>query len=91
MLNKEGLVSGLNIDQSSILSRMCIPCTEAKQAHQKFPKEAENHSEVTGKHFVSDVWGPAKVTSIGGGHAHLWWTWTKKFMNTNKSQLQMAK
>ena len=70
-LDKEGLVSGLTIDQSSIPSRTCISCTEAKQVHQKFPQEAENRSEIAGERFVSDVWGPAKVTSIGGWNYYI--------------------
>ena len=65
-LEKEGLVSGLTIDQSSIPSKTCIACTEAKQAHQPFPKEAENRSDTPGERVMSDVWGPARVVSIGG-------------------------
>jgi hypothetical protein len=37
-----------------------------KQAHEPFPQEAINRLEVTGECFISNVWGPAKVTSIGG-------------------------
>ena len=70
-LDKDRLVNGLTIDQSSIPSRTCIPCTEAKQAHQKFPQEAENRSKIAGERFVSDVWGPAKVKSIGGWHYYI--------------------
>jgi hypothetical protein len=54
-LDKEGLVSGLTINQSSIPSRTCIPCTEAKQTHQKFPQEAEHRSEVAGERFLSHI------------------------------------
>ena len=70
-LDKKDLVNGLAIDQSTIPSRTCISCTEAKQAHQKFPQEAENLSEIAGEQFVSDVWGPAKVTSIGGWNYYI--------------------
>jgi hypothetical protein len=38
---------------------------EAKQTHQSFPKEAENQSEVVSKYTLSDVWGLARVESIG--------------------------
>ena len=41
-LEKEGLVNGLAIDQSSFPSKTCDACTQAKQAHQPFPQEAEN-------------------------------------------------
>ena len=38
----------------------------AKQAHKSFPAEAKNRSQVPGKQFMTDVWGSARVTSIGG-------------------------
>ena len=60
------MVNGLNIDQSSIPSKTCEVCIEAKQAHRPFPAEAENRSEIPGERFMSDIWGPARVTSIGG-------------------------
>ena len=66
MLEREKLVNGLNIDQSSIPSSACKACIKAKQTHCPFPAEAENRSEIPGERFMSDVWGPARVTSIGG-------------------------
>ena len=39
---------------------------EAKQAHRQFPQEAQNRSQITGEQFMMDIWGPARVTSIGG-------------------------
>jgi hypothetical protein len=65
-LDRESLVNGLSIDQSSIPSKSCDACTEAKQAHKPFPQEAENRSNIPGERVVSDVWGPARVVSIGG-------------------------
>ena len=65
-LDKEGLVNGLKIDQSSIPSQSCVACIQAKQAHQPFPQEAENRSVIPGERVISDVWGPARVVSIGG-------------------------
>ena len=65
-LEKEKLVNGLSIDQSSIPSKSCRACIEAKQAHQPFPQEAENRSQIPGERFMTDVWGPARATSIGG-------------------------
>ena len=60
------MVNGLSIDQSLIPSKMCDACTEAKQAHRQFPQEAENRSQISGERFMMDVWGLARVTSIGG-------------------------
>ena len=59
------MVNGLIIDQSSIPSKTCDVCIEAKQTHRPFPQEAQNRSEISGEHFMMDVWGPARVTSIG--------------------------
>ena len=48
MLEREKLVNGLNIDQSSIPSSACEECIKAKQTHHPFPAEAENRSEIPG-------------------------------------------
>ena len=63
MLKREKLVNGLNIDQLSIPSSTCKACIKAKQTHWPFPAEAENRP---GERFMLDVWGPARVISIGG-------------------------
>jgi transposase InsO family protein len=65
-LEEEELVSGMEIDQSSIPSKTCEACIQAKQAHEPFPQEAKNRSTIVGERVISDVWGPARVTSIGG-------------------------
>ena len=65
-LKKEGLVSGLTINQSFIPSKMCKACIQAKQSHKPFPQEAKNRSKVPGERVLTDVWGPARVESIGG-------------------------
>ena len=65
-LNREALVTGLNIDQSSIPSHTCEACIQAKHAHKPFPQEASNRSEVPGERTMTDVWGPVKPKSIGG-------------------------
>jgi hypothetical protein len=64
-LKKQKLVKGLMIDESSIPSRSCEACIQAKQAHRPFPKEAENRSTVAGERAMSNVLGPACVESIG--------------------------
>ena len=58
-LEKEGLVNGLTIDQSSIPSKTCEACIQAKQSHKPFPQEAKNRSKVPGERVLTDVWGPA--------------------------------
>src|SRR5277367_3151728 len=74
-ISKRGIVDGLSIDQSTIPSNTCEACIQAKQAHKPFPKEAENRSEVPGERVMSDVWGPARVESIGK------WRWYISFVD----------
>ena len=64
-LKKQEMVKGLMIDESSIPSRSCEACIQAKQAHRPFPQEAKNRSTIAGEWIMGDVWGPAHVESIG--------------------------
>ena len=70
-LKRKDMVSGLKIDDTSMPLATCTACVQAKQAHRPFPKEAENRSKVAGERIVSDVWGPARVQSIGGWHYYI--------------------
>jgi hypothetical protein len=67
LLNREQMVNGLTIDESTIPSRSCEACIAAKQAHRSFPKEAEHRSKVPGERTVSDV----RVESIGRWKYHI--------------------
>ena len=77
-LKREELVDGLTVDETSIASPTCESCIQAKQAHRPFPKEAEHRSEIAGERIVGDVWGPARVQSIGG------WTYYVSFLDDAK-------
>lgn len=70
-LDKEGLVTGLSIDRSSIASSTCESCIQAKHARKPFPQEASNRSEIPGERTMSDVWGPIAVRSIGGYYYYI--------------------
>ena len=59
------MVDGLFIDQSSIASKSCDACIQAKQARKNYPQEAEHRSQTPGERVMSDVWGPAGKESIG--------------------------
>ena len=74
-ISKEGIVDGLSIDQSTMPSNTCEACIQAKQTHKPFPREAENRSQEPGERVMSDVWGPARVESIGK------WTWYISFVD----------
>ena len=60
------MVNGLAINQSFIPSKTCDACIKAKQTHRPFPVEAKNRSQIPGECFMTNVWGPAKTTSICG-------------------------
>jgi hypothetical protein len=64
-LHREKMVNGMAVDQSSIPSKSCDACIQAKQAHRSFPQEAENRSQEPGERIMGDVWGPAGKESIG--------------------------
>ena len=64
-LDRENMVDGLKIDQSSIASKSCDACIQAKQARKSYPQEAEHRSQTPGERVMSDVWGPARKESIG--------------------------
>src|SRR5882762_10946478 len=73
-LKKKGLVDGMEVDESTIPSRTCEACIQAKQAVQPFPKEAEHRSSIPGERTLSDVWGPARTTSISGSKYYISFT-----------------
>ena len=64
-LDRENMVNGLLVDQSSITSKSCDACIQAKQARKSYPQEAEHRSQTPGERVMSDVWGPAGKESIG--------------------------
>jgi IS30 family transposase len=73
-LHKKGLVTGLEINEGSEPSKFCEACVQAKQSVHPFPKEANGRSKTPGEHTMSDVWGPAQVTSIGGAKYYISFT-----------------
>ena len=73
-LYAKGMVKGLTIDDPTQSFQQCEPCIQAKQHRQSFPKEAEHRSEQPGELTYSDVWGPARVASIGGSKYYISFT-----------------
>ncbi|KAJ3525781.1 hypothetical protein NMY22_g10432 [Coprinellus aureogranulatus] len=65
-MQRSGIVSGFEVDESSIPSPTCTSCWGAKLTHQPFPKKAEERSRIPGEGYHCDVWGPIKTTSIWG-------------------------
>ena len=64
-LYQEEMVNRMAVDESSIPSKSCDACIQAKQAHWSFPQEAKNCSEEPGECIMGDVWRPAGKESIG--------------------------
>ena len=64
-LDREELVTSLNIDHASIPSPMLTACIPGKQHHKPFPAEAEHRLTTVGERIMADLWGPVSVRSIG--------------------------
>ena len=65
-LDREGLVTGLDIDRTSNPPQTCESCIPGKQHRKKFPAEATHRSNTAGERLMADLWGPISVKSIGG-------------------------
>jgi hypothetical protein len=64
-MHQQGVVIGLDVDQSSIPSPTCVHCIAAKLTRRPFPRKADHRSLIPGEGIHSDVWGPVKPQSIG--------------------------
>ncbi|KAJ3501876.1 hypothetical protein NMY22_g18774 [Coprinellus aureogranulatus] len=65
-MHTKNVVTGFEADESSIPSRTCTSCLEAKLTRLPFPKQAESRAKRPGEGYPSDVWGPICTSSIGG-------------------------
>jgi len=64
-LVKDEMVTGLNLDQNS-KPEFCEACTKAKSDRKPFPKKSDTTYLNYGEKVVADLWGPARVDSLGG-------------------------
>jgi hypothetical protein len=63
-LCQENLVDGLEVNQDSPIVD-CEACIQAKQVCKPFPDSIDERSKDPGDLTHSDLWGPARVESIG--------------------------
>ena len=61
----KGAISGIIIKLKSI-PEFCSSCFQGKAHQQPFPKESKTKYTKYGKKIVTNLWGPAQVTSLGG-------------------------
>ena len=61
----KGVISGIKIDTKST-TNLCKSCIQGKAHQQPFPKESKTKYNTYGEKIVTDLWGPAQVTSLGG-------------------------
>ncbi|KIJ10626.1 hypothetical protein PAXINDRAFT_85743 [Paxillus involutus ATCC 200175] len=61
----EELVDGFTVDEHSP-SFDCNACIQVKQERSPYPKHMLTRSEHPGKLTHTDVWGPARVTTMSG-------------------------
>ena len=73
-LHSKEMVEGLNIDETSLPFHQCETCIQAKQHRRPYPKEANSRADKPGELTHSDVWGPARVTSINGSRYYISFT-----------------
>jgi hypothetical protein len=69
-LCQENLVDGLEVDQNSPIVD-CEACIQAKQVRKPFPDSIDERSKDPGELTHSDLWGPARVESIGGAKYYI--------------------
>lgn len=62
---KKGLIEGVELDSSS-QPEFCEACVKAKAARAPFPTESETRALRYGELVHTDLWGPARTTSLGG-------------------------
>lgn len=62
---KDGMVTGVEVDLNS-KPDFCETCIKAKVDRKPFPKKSKTVYTKYGEKVVADLWGPAKVTSLGG-------------------------
>ena len=65
-LKEKGMVTGMEIDSSSIPTEKCEACVQAKQHVQPFPKMAQREFVEIGEMTYMDIWGPARTRAVGG-------------------------
>ncbi|KIK32347.1 hypothetical protein CY34DRAFT_101686, partial [Suillus luteus UH-Slu-Lm8-n1] len=60
----KGMVEGIEITSSSD-NTFCETCVKAKITRQPFPDQSNSRASQYGERIHTDVWGPAKVQSLG--------------------------
>ncbi|GJE99589.1 polyprotein [Phanerochaete sordida] len=65
-MHRQGLVDGMTVDTSSDPDFECDACVQAKHARAPFPEIATGSADQIGAIIYSDIWGPARVTSLQG-------------------------
>ncbi|KAJ1299687.1 hypothetical protein OPQ81_011079 [Rhizoctonia solani] len=66
VMETKGMVKGMELKGPPPKGWFCNTCIQGKQHAEPFPKASETVVKEIGDLTVSDVWGPAPVTGIGG-------------------------
>ncbi|PBK85945.1 hypothetical protein ARMGADRAFT_873975, partial [Armillaria gallica] len=62
--NGEIIAPNINLNSEP---EFCSACMQAKAVTKPFPKHSDNESaKKYGDNVTGDIWGPAKIKSIGG-------------------------
>ena len=65
-LHDKNMVIGMEVNTKSPETSQCAACIQSKQHVQPFPKISPTEIANVGDLTVTDVWGPARTTAIGG-------------------------
>ena len=65
-LVKQGLVRGMDVDESVPPSPQCTSCIEAKHRVVPYPQKSNTSVAEVGDLTVADMWGPAHTRGING-------------------------
>ena len=65
-LKSKGMVTSMEVDESIPATEQCLACILAKQHLTPYPQESKMEIAEVGDLTVSNLWGPAQTTRIGG-------------------------
>ncbi|QRV89278.1 Retrovirus-related Pol polyprotein from transposon TNT 1-94 [Ceratobasidium sp. AG-Ba] len=73
-LMNSGMVDGMKVDMDSPKDYFCEACVQGMQRVAPFPKESKTVYKAVGDLVVTDVWGPARTTSLQGNKYYVSFT-----------------
>lgn len=83
LMARSKMVNGMDLDADTFQDFECDACVQAKHSRRSFPKAAAASYDAVGDIIFSDIWGPARTTSLQGNSymitftdGYSRWVWT---------------